>query len=88
MAIRMRRGEFANLDKSKLVGGEVVVATDEEYVGVAQSPNNVIDLVTKNDLANVIIENGGVAVSNEVLIFTGTSTSYANETLTFMSGVL
>ena len=88
MAIQMRRGALANLDKSKLVGGEVVVAMDEEYVGVAQSPNNVIDLATKNDLANVIIENGGVAVSNEVLIFTGTSTTVDNEELIFMSGVL
>lgn len=90
MAIQMRRGLLANLDKSRLVAGEIVVATDSgtDYVGVAKAPNNVIDLATRNDLANVVIENGGVAVKNEVLVFTGTSTSYANETLTFMSGVL
>lgn len=88
MAIQMRRGALADLDKSRLVNGEVVVASDEEYVGVAQAPNKVIDLATKNDLKNIIIENGGVVVANEVLTFVGTSTSYENETLTFMSGVL
>lgn len=71
MAIQMRRGNYANLDKSKLVAGEVVVATDNahNYVGVAKAPNNVIDLATQDDLQNIILEKGGVAVVDECLIF-------------------
>lgn len=72
MAIQMRRGLYANLDKSKLVAGEIVVATDNarDYVGVAKAPNNVIDLATQNDLQNVVVQKGGVGVVGETLIFT------------------
>lgn len=70
MAIQMRRGNLANLDKSKLVAGEIVVATDENYVGVAKAPSNVIELATKDDLHNIIVEEGGVTVVNETLVFT------------------
>ena len=71
MAIQMRRGAYANLDKSKLVAGEVVVATDNalDYVGVAKAPNKVIDLATKADLDNVIVHEGGIAVIGETLVF-------------------
>ena len=53
MAIQLRRGLLANLDKSKLVAGEPVVAldNDKEYVGIAKGANNVIELATKTDIA-------------------------------------
>ena len=50
MAIQMRRGLRANLDTSKLVAGEIVVATDEDFVGVAKAPSQVIQLATKEDI--------------------------------------
>lgn len=54
MAIQMRRGSYADLDESKLVAGEIVVATDSniDFVGVAKAPSNVVQLATQNDLAN------------------------------------
>ena len=53
MAIQIRRGMYADLDKSKLVAGEVVVALDnnKDYVGVAKAPSDVIELATKDDIA-------------------------------------
>lgn len=53
MAIQMRRGQYADLDKSKLVAGEIVVALDnnKDYVGVAKAPSDVIELATKDDIA-------------------------------------
>ena len=55
MAIQMRRGLYANLDKSKLVAGEIVVAldNDRDYVGVAKAPNTVVELATKDDIEDV-----------------------------------
>ena len=72
MAIQMRRGNYTNLDKSKLVAGEIVVATDNahNYVGVAKAPNNVIQLASQDDLQNIVMQKGGVAVVNETLVFT------------------
>ena len=71
MAIQMRRGQVADLDKSKLVAGEWVVGTDagKDYVAIAKSPSHVIDMATKDDLANIVLYNGGVAVEEETLIF-------------------
>ena len=71
MAIQMRRGNIANLDKSRLVAGEIVVGTDagQDYVGVAKAPSIVVDLATKEDLNNVIALEGGVAVTNGTLVF-------------------
>lgn len=54
MAIQMRRGLAADLDKSKLVAGEIVVTLDSDYIGVAKAPNNVAQLVTKDMLDNSI----------------------------------
>lgn len=65
MAIQVRRGAYANLDASKLVAGEIVVSTSgQEYVGIAKSPSNLIQLATKNDLDNVIALAGAVRVDN------------------------
>lgn len=59
MAIQFRRGLFANLDKSKLVAGEPVVAldNDKDYVGIAKGANDVIELATKEALDNKVIAN-------------------------------
>lgn len=69
MAIQMRRGAFANLDKSKLVAGEIVVATDSgrDYVGVAKAPNDVLQMATQEDLDNIITET--MTVTNGCLVF-------------------
>lgn len=50
MAIQMRRGLKADLDKSKLVAGEIVVKTDAREVGVTIAPSDVVDLATKEDI--------------------------------------
>ena len=50
MAIQMKRGELAYLDKSRLSAGEMVVATDEDYIGVAKAPSNVVQLATMKDV--------------------------------------
>ena len=56
MAIQMRRGLKADLDTSKLVAGEIVVATDsnEDYIAVAKAPSSVVQLATKNDVTNAV----------------------------------
>ncbi len=63
MAIQMRRGLKANLDTSRLVAGEIVVATDQNYVGIAKAPNDVIELATKEDIENT----GHLEVQGETL---------------------
>ena len=54
MAIQMRRGLVADLDKSKLVAGEIVVGLDsnKDYIGVAKAPSNVVQLATQDDVKN------------------------------------
>ena len=69
MAIKMRRGNAANLDKTKLVAGEIAVCLDEEKVCISQGSGNTIDLATKTDLDNVIANVGAVRVDNGALIF-------------------
>ena len=54
MAIQMRRGAYSNLDKSKLVAGEIVLAQDTDYVGIAKEPDIVLELAKKDDLDNVV----------------------------------
>ena len=69
MAIQMRRGALANLDTSKLVAGEIVMATDQnqEYVGIAKGASDVMQLATKNMLDNAVQP----TVSGETLVFGG-----------------
>ena len=57
MAIQMKRGELAYLDKSRLQSGEIVMATDENYVGIAIAPSNVKEIALKNDVAR---KGGGI----------------------------
>lgn len=69
MAIQLRRGAYADLDKSKLVAGEVVVGLDSgrNYIGVAKAPSDVLQLATQEDLDNIISKD--VKVENGILIF-------------------
>ena len=58
MAIQLRRGNYADLDPSKLVQGEPFVTLDNAgdghpYVGVAQSPNQVVRLATYDELTDI-----------------------------------
>lgn len=55
MAIQVRRGLWANLDTSKLVAGEPVCGTDAgvTHVGIAKAPSDLVELATKDDIANV-----------------------------------
>lgn len=56
MAIQMRRGLYADLDKSKLVAGEIVMSTDSGYVGIAKAPSDVMQLATVDMLGGIIKE--------------------------------
>lgn len=58
MAIQVRRGNYADLDISKLVQGEPFVTLDTApdgayYVGMAIAPNNVVRLATFDDLTDI-----------------------------------
>lgn len=58
MAIQVRRGNYADLDISKLVQGEPFVTLDEAptggyYVGMAIAPNNVVRLATRDELEDI-----------------------------------
>lgn len=55
MAIRVRRGLFADLDTSRLVSGEPVMATDNDkkFVGFARAAGDLIELATKDDINNL-----------------------------------
>lgn len=69
MSIRMRRGNEANLDKSKLVSGEIAVSLDEERVRVSKGNGETIDLATQDDLHNIITYDGAVSVVGKTLTF-------------------
>ena len=57
MAIQVRRGNYADLDTSRLVQGEPFVTLDKNdddyYVGVAITPSNVVRLATWNNLVDI-----------------------------------
>ena len=57
MAIQVRRGNYADLDTSRLVQGEPFVTLDEYdgdyYVGMAIGPSNVVRLATWDDLTDI-----------------------------------
>lgn len=58
MAIQHRRGNYADLDPSKLVQGEPFITLDNApdghpFVGIAQSPNNVIRLASYDELTDI-----------------------------------
>ena len=71
MAIQMRRGAYANLDKSKLVAGEIVMSTDTNYVGIAKAPSQVLQLATTDMLELPVASTntlGGVKVGDNLSI--------------------
>ena len=58
MAIQVRRGNYDDLDTSKLVQGEPFVTLDhapdgQYYVGMTIAPNNVVRLATHDDLIDI-----------------------------------
>lgn len=67
MAIQLRRGSIDDFDSSKLVSGELAVATDTNMIGVAKSPDEFVELATKDDLDSVF--GGSVEVVGKVLVF-------------------
>lgn len=73
MAIKQRRGDFINLDTSKLVGGEIVVTDDPKKVIAKTNNGEIIDLATQDDLQNLIVNVGAVRVDNGTLIFSSTT---------------
>ena len=52
MAIKMRRGNYSDLDTSKLVGGEVAVTDNPSRVVVKTNAGSVIKLVTEDSVAS------------------------------------
>ena len=58
MAIQVRRGNYADLDTSKLVQGEPFVTLDNApngtpFVGMTIAPNNVVRLATYDELTDI-----------------------------------
>ena len=58
MAIQVRRGNYADLDRSKLVQGEPFVTLDNApdgtpFVGITIAPNNVVRLASYDELVDV-----------------------------------
>ena len=52
MAIKMRRGNYSDLDTSKLVGGEIAVTDNPSRVVVKTNAGSVIKLVTEGSVAS------------------------------------
>lgn len=73
MAIKQRRGDYIDLDTSKLVGGEIVVTDDPKKVIAKTNNGEIIDLATQDDLQNLIVNVGAVRVENGTLIFSSTT---------------
>ena len=57
MALKLRRGNYADLDTSRLVQGEPFLTLDQVdgdyYAGIAIAPSNVIRLATWADLTDI-----------------------------------
>lgn len=60
MAIQQRRGNYADLDPSKLVQGEPFICLDKVdgkyYAGIAVGPNQIMRLAEFNDLLDVLTD--------------------------------
>ena len=59
MAIQVRRGNYADLQKGRLVAGEPVTSLDllpdgDYYIGMTIAPNNVVRLATWTNLETVL----------------------------------
>lgn len=78
MAIKMRRGNFSDLDTSKLVGGEIAVTDNPSRVVVKTNAGDVIKLVTENSVASDAFAN--IKVGNTTIEAIG------DDTLEFEAG--
>lgn len=56
MAIKMRRGNYADFDPTKMVAGEFAVCLDNGYVYMTLSPGNVIRLGTYDTIAEIVAQ--------------------------------
>lgn len=54
MAIRMRRGNYANFDPTRMLAGEFAVCLDNGYVYMTLSPGNTIKLGTAEELEEIV----------------------------------
>ena len=54
MAIRMRRGNYADFDPSRMVAGEFAVCLDNGYVFITLAPNNVVQLGTAETIEEAL----------------------------------
>ena len=65
MAIQMRRGNFADLDPSRLVAGEFAVSQDNQRVFLCVSAGNVIELIANTPLDEWVEESEAWAVGTK-----------------------
>lgn len=70
MAIRMKRGKLAELDTSLLRSGELVVATDVDFVAYAKGQSDIVELATKKEVIDMVKKGILVDVDNKLLKFT------------------
>lgn len=69
MAIRMKRGKLSELDTSLVKSGEILVATDTEYVAYAKGQSDVVQLASKKEVLNAIKNGVLVDVEGKKLVF-------------------
>jgi len=56
MAIQVRRGPFADLDKNKLLEGELAVPSDVDEIYVAKTPGNVKKYLSEAQVSNLLAD--------------------------------
>lgn len=69
MAIRMKRGKLAELDTSLVQSGELLVATDTDFVAYAKGQSDIVQLASKKDVINAVQSGTLVDVTGKKLIF-------------------
>lgn len=69
MAIQMRRGKIAELDTSLVQSGELLVATDTDFVAYAKGQSDIVQLASKKDVINAVQSGTLVDVTGKKLIF-------------------
>ena len=65
MAIRMRRGNYADFDPTRMMSGEFAVCLDNGYVYMTLSPGNVIRLGTYEEIAQALAQAEEYAETSE-----------------------
>lgn len=69
MAIRMKRGKLAELDTSLVQSGELLVATDTDFVAYAKGQSDIVQLASKEDVVKASEGGTLVDVDGKRLIF-------------------